>query len=518
MKLTTAQNDRAAGVLLATAVGDALGVPYEFATPPAPGVEAAMTGGGLGGFAPGEWSDDASMAVAIARVAATGADLTSEAALDQIAEGFLEWYDGGPADIGVQTSSVLGSTRRRFDAGEVGAARVMTEEAAVYTAARTHSAGNGALMRTAPVALAHLGDRDGLARAARLVARLTHGDPLAGDSCVLWCDAIRVAVLEGTFAPAAGLDLVPDSRRAQWQAWLDDALDVDRHRGERVPGARFRPNGFTVTALQAAVAAIATTEVPERMPCRHLQLALHNAVRIGDDTDTVAAIAGGLLGGRWGASAVPWRWRRDVHGWPGLDGIDLVTLAALTAAGGGPDLKGWPTIGVVPYSEWAEAVAVPHPYDDGVLLGTHATRGHAVDAVVSMCRVGREQECFAGATEVVHSRLMDSEDPAANPNLEFTLYDAADAVRGLRAEGKRVLLHCVAAEQRTPSVAVAYGVLLGHSVDDARRDVKAALRSTRGRGKVWDAVADLVDPTDGIASVDISSRPDTDLTRPEDFT
>ena len=78
-----------------------------------------------------------------------------------------------------------------------------------------------------------------------------------------------------------------------------------------MPGARFRPNGFTVTALQAAVAAIVTTDIPERGSCLHLQHALHDAVRIGDDTDTVAAIAGGLLGARWGASAVPWRWRRD---------------------------------------------------------------------------------------------------------------------------------------------------------------------------------------------------------------
>ena len=138
---------------------------------------------------------------------------------------------------------------------------------------------------------------------------------------------------------------------------------------------------------------------------------------------------------------------------------------------------------------------MPHPYDDGVLLGTHATRGHQVDAVVSMCRVGRDQECFAGATEVIQSRLMDCEDPAANPNLEFALYDAADAIRGLRAEGKRVLLHCVAAQQRTPSVAVAYAVLLGHSVADARRDVRAALGSTRGRGRVWDAAASVLDFT-----------------------
>lgn len=339
MELDTAQTDRAAGVLLATAAGDALGVPYEFATAPAPGELAEMTGGGLGDFAPGEWSDDTSMATAIALVAATGADLTTAAALDAIAENFLAWYDAGPADIGIQTSSVLGVTRGRLDAGESGAGRVMREAAAAHAAAHDRSAGNGALMRTAPVALAHLDDREHLARAARLVAELTHADPLGGDSCVLWCEAIRVAVLEARVDVAAGLDLLPDERRAQWAKWVGDALDPGRSAGGAVPGARFTPNGFTVTALQAATAAVVGTPTPDGpSPEGHLPAALHSAVRIGNDTDTVAAIAGGLLGARWGARAVPAEWRRAVHGWPGRTGDDLVTLAVATVRGGAGDV------------------------------------------------------------------------------------------------------------------------------------------------------------------------------------
>lgn len=491
MRLTTAQQDRAAGALLATAVGDALGVPYEFGKPPAPNEMAEMAGGGLGGFAPGEWSDDTAMALAIARVAATGADLTTRESLDAVSVGFLEWYDGGPADIGNQTAAVLGATRRRLTGGNTAPAQVMGEEARRYAATYGHSAGNGALMRTAPVALAHLDDREKLSRAARLIAELTHADPLAGDSCVLWCEAIRVAVVEGRIEVGAGLDLLPASRRSQWDSWLIDASDVERNRAERVPGARFQPNGYTVTALQAAVAAIVTTDVPQGVTCLHFQHALHAAVRIGHDTDTVAAIAGGLLGARWGASAVPWHWRRAVHGWPGHDSTVLVELATLAVGRGRPDHKGWPGVGDVRYDEPAARGAVPHPFDDGVLLGTHASVGHSVDAVVSMCRVGREQACLAGATEVVQSRLMDREDPAANPNLLFAIYDAADAVRGLRAEGKRVLLHCVAAQQRTPSVAVAYALLLGHDLDESRRAVMAVLPSARGRGRVWQATAGL---------------------------
>ena len=71
MKLTTLQKDRAAGVLLGQAIGDALGVPYEFGPKIAPG-QAQMIGGGLGPYAPGEWSDDTQMAVCIAEVTASG--------------------------------------------------------------------------------------------------------------------------------------------------------------------------------------------------------------------------------------------------------------------------------------------------------------------------------------------------------------------------------------------------------------------------------------------------------------
>ncbi|MBF4766623.1 ADP-ribosylglycohydrolase family protein [Nocardioides agariphilus] len=477
--LSTAQTDRAAGVLLASAAGDALGVPYEFAQPPGVGELAEMKGGGLGSFAPGEWSDDTSMAIAIAEVAATGADLRTDDALDAIAASFLRWYGDGPADIGIQTSAVLGATRRRLDREGGRPAAVMLQESTVYAATHAHAAGNGALMRTAPVALAHLDHRAKLAQAARLVARLTHADPLAGDACVLWCEAIRIAVLDGRIDVRAGMDLLPADRRDRWASWLDEA--------ETGPAVRFTPNGYTITALQAALAAITAT--PD-VDCHHLQDALHAAVRIGDDTDTVAAIAGGLLGARWGASAVPWRWRRAVHGWPGRDGRDLVSLATLTVRDGRPDRKGWPVVDDVPYDERAARLAVPHPYDPGVLLGTHRSRGHGADAIVSLCRVGRRQACFDGATEVVESRLQDSEDPADNADLTFILRDAADAVRGLRAEGKTVLLHCVAAHQRTPSVAIAYAVVLGYDLDRARRDVAAVLKSARGWGTVWDA-ADL---------------------------
>src|SRR3954453_2791337 len=117
MKLTATQQDRAAGVLLAQACGDALGVPYEFKARLRDEDQPQMIGGGLGPYAPGEYSDDTQMAVCIARVAATGADLRGPAALDRIAAGFVRWAANGATDIGIQTQQVMRLVQGHGDEG-----------------------------------------------------------------------------------------------------------------------------------------------------------------------------------------------------------------------------------------------------------------------------------------------------------------------------------------------------------------------------------------------------------------
>ncbi|MGV9994314.1 ADP-ribosylglycohydrolase family protein [Streptomyces sp. NPDC003374] len=324
--------DRAAGVLLGAAVGDALGVPYEFAARLGEGQEPRMAGGGLGPYEPGEYSDDTQMQVCVAEVAATGADLREAGALDAIAGNFLRWVRGGASDVGAQTRAVLDAVGRAASADAdtgagVGLGAVMGEAARAYAAGRELSAGNGSLMRTGVVALAHLGDAAAMAEAAVAVGALTHPDPDCGDACVLWCSGIRTAVLSGTFdGVRGGLELLPARRRDVWAARLDEA--------EARPPHHFAHNGWVVHALQAAWSAIVRTPVPEAEPARHLRFALEAAVRAGNDTDTVAAIAGALLGARWGRSGIPREWREAVHGWPGLNGEDLAELAVRTVRGG----------------------------------------------------------------------------------------------------------------------------------------------------------------------------------------
>jgi ADP-ribosylglycohydrolase len=155
---------------------------------------------------------------------------------------------------------------------------------------------------------------------ARAVSDLTHADSLAGDACVLWCHAIRQAVLDGTMPDLADLVAeLPAQRRDQWATWVREATDQ--------PPASFARNGFVVTALQAAWSAVVHPEATGHP----LVASLSAAVHAGDDTDTVAAIAGALLGGCWGASAVPADWVEAVHGWPGLRAADLRDLACRVA-------------------------------------------------------------------------------------------------------------------------------------------------------------------------------------------
>jgi ADP-ribosyl-[dinitrogen reductase] hydrolase len=297
MRLTAAQLDRACGVLLGTAAGDALGAAYEFGPPRGPELEVAMVGGGGFGWEPGEWTDDTSMAIAIAEVAAAGADLRHEEALDTLVQRWHEWSRHAK-DVGVQTRSVLSRAGR----DSITAQKTRSESAALHKLTG-RTAGNGSLMRTAPLALAYLDDEAALVEATRAVSELTHYDPEAGDACVLWCCAIRHAILTGALDARIGLQHIPTERRDIWAARLDAA--------EKAQPSDFTNNGWVVEALRAAWSAITTTPIPTDHPAEgvfradHLRLALDAAVRGGGDTDTVAAIAGGLLGAAYGASAVP---------------------------------------------------------------------------------------------------------------------------------------------------------------------------------------------------------------------
>ncbi|TFD05527.1 ADP-ribosylglycohydrolase family protein [Cryobacterium sp. TMT1-66-1] len=470
-KLTAAQKDRAAGVLLGMASGDALGAGYEFGPPLSSSTPVVMNGGGGFNWAPGEWTDDTSMAVLIARAAADGLDLRDDKVLDGIVAQWVQWAKTAP-DVGIQLRAVLSKTE--------------PTASAVRAVAKAHherhgrSGGNGSLMRTAPVALAYLDDPVALAEAARAISSLTHYEADAGDACVLWCLAIRHAVLEGELDVRVGLSALPADRRELWAERIAVA--------ETSEPKDFAHNGWVVEALQGAWSAISTINQAD---ATHLRLALEAAVRGGRDTDTVAAIAGGLLGARWGASAVPAEWRRIVHGWPGLTGADLVRLGGRICGDAHKERFDYAYLGDV-------STLVQHPHDEGVWIGAAGALDalpREVDAVVSLCRVGTKQ-VPPDIQHHVEVRLIDKDDPAENPNLDFVLLDTVNAIAALRAEGHTVLVHCAQAQSRTPSVGALYAALhRGVAIDWALRQVLEVLPPTTPKRFLQAAITRLAADT-----------------------
>jgi ADP-ribosylglycohydrolase len=289
--------DRIAGTLVGAAVGDALGAPYEFDIPGP--TDPVMRGGGIGPWEPGEWTDDTQLTICLARAAAARR-FTVEGVGDEL----LAWFAAGPKDVGVQTRAVLEACDHAADLPNAARERFARRPNA--------SAGNGSLMRTAPVALAFLGDDAAIAAHARAFSGLTHAEALCGDACVLWCIAIDRAVREQRLDGVDdGLARLPTDARPQWRARIDQA------RAE--PPDQFVPNGFVVAAFQAALSAV-----------HHgtgFATGVRAAIAAGHDTDTTAAIAGALLGARYGRSGIPDEWQAALHGWPGLDADGLAALA-----------------------------------------------------------------------------------------------------------------------------------------------------------------------------------------------
>jgi len=297
------QTDRIAGVLVGQAAGDALGAGYEFG--PAFDGPVRMKGGGPFGWEPGEWTDDTQMAICIAEgLASDGVNLA------KIGDRFIEWSKDA-RDVGVQTRAVLSAASNGARLHDV---------AQEYAASHPKgSAGNGSLMRTGPVALAHLDSAAQIANTASSISALTHADPLAGEACILWSVAIANAIATGTIPDfRMGLAHLRHDRRPLWTSIVAAAETADPR--------SFNPNGFVVPAFQAAWSSIVQTPVP-RDRGKHLRLVLENTVRIGHDTDTTAAIAGSMLGAIYGASAVPREWADALHGWPSSTANDLASLA-----------------------------------------------------------------------------------------------------------------------------------------------------------------------------------------------
>ena len=287
----TTIDDRRLGGLYGVLVGDALGVPYEFfrpaQLPPLDQIELDPPRGfaRTHGTAPrAAWSDDGAMTLCLLD------SLVEKGALDpaDLAARFRRWafdgylaVDGKVFDIGIQTRKALVAIER-------GAPVLDPIEA------EERSNGNGALMRALPLALWHRGTDEQLALDARTQTRVTHPHVRSQLCSVVYCLWAR-AILAGDADP---WQTAKDKTRALTKGDAAASAELEQHLClDDAPGGK--GSGYVVDSLHSARLAL------EAGSYEHVVKA---AVAMGDDTDTTAAIAGGIAGVRDGVGAIPKRW------------------------------------------------------------------------------------------------------------------------------------------------------------------------------------------------------------------
>jgi ADP-ribosyl-[dinitrogen reductase] hydrolase len=281
--------DRAQGVLLGVACGDALGRPVEFETPARIlaqyGEVTEMLANGTWDKPAGTVTDDTEMALRLAR------SLADRGAFDpaDVAERFVAWYESGPFDIGNMTASALARIRDG-EPWHVAGQRVWE------ASPEGSNAGNGSVMRAAPLAVAFASREAELVDASVASSKITHADP----RCTAGC-----AVLNLTLAGLASGRSEPLSRaldRVEPPGALEDALRPVATAAADLDD--LRSTGYVVDTLQTALWHGLRAETAED--------ALVDVVNMGGDADTVGAVTGAVVGARFGGDALPDRWLADL--------------------------------------------------------------------------------------------------------------------------------------------------------------------------------------------------------------
>lgn len=291
--MTLSLRARYRGCLLGLAAGDAVGTALEFRPPGSFRPLTDLVGGGPFGLKPGQWTDDTSMALCLAEslVARQGFD-----AKDQM-DRYIRWWREG----------YLSPTGRCFDIGNTCRAALARYERTgdpFAGATEPRTAGNGSLMRLAPVPLAFAADPAEAVRLAGDSSRTTHGTAEAVDACRyfagLLVGALRGDTKEELLAPR--FEPVPGLWAAQPLAPQVDAVAAGSFRTKEPPA--IRGTGYVVACLEAALWAFARSDSFRDCVLR--------AANLGDDADTTAAVAGQLAGAYYGEAGIPEAWRAQL--------------------------------------------------------------------------------------------------------------------------------------------------------------------------------------------------------------
>jgi ADP-ribosyl-[dinitrogen reductase] hydrolase len=279
--------ERYRGALLGLACGDALGTSLEFKAPGSFEPLDDMVGGGPFGLQPGQWTDDTSMALCLAEslVAQQGFDPA-----DQMKR-YVRWYRQGH----------LSCTGRCFDIGNTTRTALHRfEESGNPYSGSTHprTAGNGSVMRLAPVPLAFASlPLRALERSADS-SRTTHGAQAAVDAC-RYLGGLIVGALNGVSKD----ELLAPRYCPVSDYWSKRPLvtEIDRVAAGSFKSSAIRGSGYVVESLQAALWAFYRSD-SFREGCLL-------AVNLGEDADTTGAVYGQLAGAFYGERAIPETWR-----------------------------------------------------------------------------------------------------------------------------------------------------------------------------------------------------------------
>jgi ADP-ribosyl-[dinitrogen reductase] hydrolase len=282
--------ERYRGSLLGLAAGDALGTTLEFQHPGSFTPIDDIVGGGPFRLRPGEWTDDTSMALCLAEslLERRGFD-----PIDQLTR-YVRWYREGH----------LSSTGDCFDIGGTVSAALGCFEATgepYCGSTDPYSAGNGSIMRLAPVPLYFARDpREAVARAADS-SRTTHGAAEAVDAC-----RYLAALLVGALRGASKEELLSDHFEPVPGLWAAEPLapriaEIAAGSFRRREPPEVRGGGYVVHSLEAALWAF------DRSSSFREGALL--AVNLGDDADTTGAVFGQLAGAYYGESGIPGEWR-----------------------------------------------------------------------------------------------------------------------------------------------------------------------------------------------------------------
>ena len=279
-RTAAAIRDRALGAFLGLAIGDAVGTTLEFEPRDAQPRLQDMTGGGPFRLPPGAWTDDTAMALALADSLAASGSLDCRDLMDR----FVSWWRDGEYsctgacfDIGNATRDALGRYLRTGDP--------------LAGSTDPRSAGNGSLMRLAPVALRFWNDRSLLADTAVEQSLTTHAAEQAVDACRAFAELLADAIAG---APRAALLAPRPFKGAPAVARIVAGSWRGRRRSE------IRSGGYVVHTLEAAIWSVARTG--------DFRSAVLLAANLADDADTVAAVTGQLAGALYGLGGIPDRW------------------------------------------------------------------------------------------------------------------------------------------------------------------------------------------------------------------